>query len=126
MQRSVRVVTVDDDPTIGFLLQELLTHEGFDIVAHADSAEEGLELVGRLHPDVVVMDVVMPDMEGVEATRLMRQRHPDVPVVGFTTVPDPTSMLEAGADDCVYKDAHEELLAALKKAVEDKPIKPSS
>ena len=121
MQRSVRVVTVDDDPTIGFLLQELLTHEGFDIVAHADSAEEGLELVGRLHPDVVVMDVVMPDMEGVEATRLMRQRHPDVPVVGFTTVPDPTPMLEAGADDCVYKDAHEELIAALKKAVEDKP-----
>lgn len=81
----IRVMLVDDHEAVRDGLAEVLrTEEDIQIVAEAATGEEALELLEAAAPDVVVMDVIMPGMGGVEATRQIVARLPDVRVVGLS------------------------------------------
>jgi DNA-binding NarL/FixJ family response regulator len=83
---TVRVVIVDDQPPFraaAALVFELL--DDFEVVGEATSAEEALTLVDALAPDLVVMDINLPGMNGVEATRRLREDHPEVVTVLVST-----------------------------------------
>lgn len=96
-----RVLVVDDDPDIRMLLGVTLpfSEAGLEVVGEATNGAESVRLTEELDPDLVLMDVMMPDMGGIEATRQIKQRFPDVPVVGFSASGDEgvAEMLEAGA-----------------------------
>ncbi|MCU0309009.1 MAG: response regulator transcription factor [Thermoleophilia bacterium] len=91
--------------------------EGFDdieVVASAGSGPDAIALCEEHEPDVVLMDLVMPGMDGVEATRAMRQSCPGTRVLVLTSFPDRariTSALEAGAEGYLLKDAEPEDVA---------------
>jgi two-component system, NarL family, response regulator DesR len=116
--RRVRVLLVDDSATVRRMLRLVLAGTtGIEIVGEAPEAEQALELVKRLCPDLVVMDWQMPGMNGVDATRLIRQRHPEVSVVGFTSSGEPSvheRFLEAGASAVFAKEQALELGTYLK------------
>jgi CheY-like chemotaxis protein len=86
------------------------------VVGRARNGREAVEMVERLKPDLVVMDIEMPVMDGIEATRLLRQRMPGLPVVAISGHDYEERVLEmraAGADDYVRKARLEEELAAV-------------
>ncbi|NYI99319.1 two-component system response regulator MprA [Nocardioides thalensis] len=112
-----RVLVVDDDRAVRESLRRSLEFNGYDVQLAADGAE-ALAGIGSLNPDVVVMDVMMPRLDGLEATRALRAAGNDVPVIVLTArdaVGDRVEGLDAGADDYLTKPfALQELLARLR------------
>ena len=112
-----RVLVVDDDRAVRDSLRRSLEFNGYEVVLAADGAE-ALVTLGAQHPDVVVIDVMMPRLDGIETTRALRAAGNDVPVLVLTArdaVGDRVEGLDAGADDYLTKPfALEELLARLR------------
>ena len=111
------MLVVDDDRAVRESLRRSLEFNGYDVVLAADGAE-ALAAIGRTDPDVVVMDVMMPRLDGLEATRALRAAGNDVPILVLTArdaVGDRVEGLDAGADDYLTKPfALAELLARLR------------
>jgi DNA-binding NarL/FixJ family response regulator len=113
---SVRVLVVDDQTVVReglVLLLGLLP--GVEVAGAAADGREAVLLAGSLRPDVVLMDLRMPRMDGVEATRRIRAEHPEIHVVVLTTYSDDESVfaaLAAGARGYLTKDADAEALAS--------------
>ena len=80
--RSVRVLTVDDQELFRAVARDVIdATPGFDVVGEASNGEEGLEAVGRLSPDLVLLDVRMPGLDGIEVAQRLVAEHPGVAVV---------------------------------------------
>ena len=97
---TARVLVVDDDADIRLLLSVSLPFgEGIEVVGEATNGIDSIRLTEELNPDLVLMDVMMPDMGGIEATRHITERFPHVRVVGFSASGDEgvAEMLQAGA-----------------------------
>jgi DNA-binding NarL/FixJ family response regulator len=105
----VRVLLADDQRLVRESLATLLgLLDGIELVATASDGEEALALATDHRPDVVLMDLRMPRMDGIEATSRLRERHPEVRVIALTTYADDESVLgalRAGARGYLTKDA---------------------
>lgn len=112
-----RVLVVDDDRAVRESLRRSLEFNGYDVHLAADGAE-ALAGISKVAPDVVVMDVMMPRLDGIETTRALRTAGHDVPILVLTArdaVGDRVEGLDAGADDYLTKPfALAELLARLR------------
>ncbi|MBV9680998.1 MAG: response regulator transcription factor [Solirubrobacterales bacterium] len=104
----IRVLVVDDHDLFRAGLSSLLSAQpGIEVVAQASGGRMGVRLAGELQPDVVLMDVRMPDLEGPEATRKILERHPATRIVALTVVSDEAdveAVVEAGASGFLTKD----------------------
>jgi two-component system response regulator MprA len=111
------VLVVDDDRAVRESLRRSLEFNGYDVHLAGDGAE-ALAGIGSVAPDVVVMDVMMPRLDGLDATRALRSAGNDVPILVLTArdaVGDRVEGLDAGADDYLTKPfALQELLARLR------------
>ncbi len=115
---KIRVLIVDDHAIVRAGLRSLLgAEDGMEVVGEASNGREALEVAGLLQPDVVLMDVGMPGMNGLEATREMKRRAPASRVVALTIHESEEyffAMLKAGASGYVLKEAApHELVSAL-------------
>jgi DNA-binding NarL/FixJ family response regulator len=112
---SLRIVVADDQRAVREALATVLDAEpGFEVVGLAADGDEAVELARRLSPDVVLMDLRMPNVDGVAATRRLAAELPAVKVVVLTTFADDASILgalEAGALGFLTKDAGREQIA---------------
>lgn len=112
-----RVLVIEDDPRVRRSLERALRSEGLEVTVAADGAE-GLELAGSIEVDVVLLDVVMPVIDGLNVVRRLRARGYQTPVLMLTArheVTDRVAGLDAGADDYLVKPfALDELLARLR------------
>jgi DNA-binding NarL/FixJ family response regulator len=120
-ERDVRVALVDDHKMVRVGLRSLLeSSPGFTVVGEAGDGREAVGMVGETSPDVVLMDLSMPDVDGVAATRSIVATHPAVRVLVLTSFTDRArvqEVLAAGATGYVLKDCEpEELLAAVRAA----------
>lgn len=118
---TIRIVLVDDHSVVRQGLRMFLAIDPeFEVIGEASNGVEAVELVGRLAPDVVLMDLIMPGMEGVEAIRIIRQQHPDVEVIALTSVLEDQAVVgavRAGAIGYLLKDtSSDELLKAIRAA----------
>jgi len=104
---SVKILLVDDHKMMREALRLLLSrHQEFSVVADAGNGSEALEMAAKTDPDIVLMDVDMPEMGGIEATRRLAAKRPEVKVIGLSAYPDRlsvSSMLKAGAAGYVTK-----------------------
>ena len=120
--RPIRVLVVDDNAGFRESLLSLLEAGNLQVVGEAGSGAEALGLVRSLTPDVVLMDVRMPTMDGIEATRLLKADFPDLGVVALSGHEDQEivrGMLVAGASGYVLKDSDgDEILTAVSRAAE--------
>ncbi len=112
---TIRVLIVDDQALIRTGIATLLARKAdIEVVGQAANGREALELVATLDPDVVLMDVMMPVMDGVEATRQLTQRGPRPAVIMLTTFHDDERVLQsiaAGARGYLLKDVDHRVLA---------------
>jgi DNA-binding NarL/FixJ family response regulator len=102
-----RVLIADDDESFAGMLQAFLEADGrFDVVGHARDGTEAVALTFELRPEIVLMDVVMPVVDGVEATRTILALHPETTVIAVSGVDDAQLALDAriaGAAEYVQK-----------------------
>ena len=123
----MRILVVDDHPvTLDGLKFTLANSDEVEIVGQATTGEEAVDAVAQLHPDVVFMDVRMPGMGGIEATRIIREENPGTRVILFTVEESRQAIAEAiqaGVSGYLLKDVSaEELVNAARLAMEDKAV----
>ena len=110
----MKVLLVDDSEDARFLLRKRLeSKRQFQIVGEAADGAEALTRIEELSPDIVIMDVRMPGMDGIEATKQVKERFPETSVLAYSSFSDHdqmSAMREAGAVGYVLKDAPEEEL----------------
>lgn len=111
-----RILVVDDDPAITIALRRALTFEGYQVET-AQDGEEGLRLVRDWTPNLIILDILMPGIDGIEVCRRIREAE-DTPILMLTArdeVADRVRGLDAGADDYLVKPfAPDELLARIR------------
>ncbi len=103
----MRVMLVDDHPLVRNGIASLLRARGHEVVAEAGNGREALATVGKISPDLVLMDIRMPEMGGLEATRLIKAEYPNIKIVMLTVSDDEQDLFEAvksGAHGYLLKD----------------------
>jgi DNA-binding NarL/FixJ family response regulator len=118
MRDTIKIILADDHRIFRKGLKSLLSEkENIEVVAEADNGDEALEAAGKHKPEIVIMDIAMPKMDGIEATRQIRERLPDTEVVILSMHAKKAyidQVLKAGAKGYVLKDSDEEnLLSAI-------------
>jgi len=121
----VRIQISDDHSLFRDGLRSLLTANGHDVVAEAKNGREAVQLARQHRPEIVLMDLSMPELDGLAATKLITAEMPDVKVIMLTASDDDASLFEAiksGAQGYLLKNLEaEDLLAMLERAAENEP-----
>lgn len=118
---TIRVMIVDDHGMVRRGLATILRVKAdLELVGEASNGQEALQVCGQARPDVVLMDLVMPEMSGAEATRLVREQYPQVQVIALTSFQEKELVreaLQAGAISYLLKNVSaEDLAAAIREA----------
>jgi DNA-binding NarL/FixJ family response regulator len=126
----IRVLVVDDHQMFAQALDMLLAEEeDLDVAGAVGTAEAALEVVAHAAPDVVLMDIELPGMDGIEATRLIRQTSESTQVVIITAFPEPAVMvraIEAGACGFIPKtEAADQLVGVVRQAAAGEMVLPA-
>jgi len=115
-----RILIADDHPLTRDALAGLLTHNGFDVVGQAASGEEAIDRARELRPDLVLLDLTMPGMDGLTALPKVREAAPDAEVVVLTASEDESNLLaaiRAGAAGYLLKSEPPERIVAFLRGV---------
>jgi len=113
MKKHTCIMVIDDEPGVRKLLKHCLEPEGYDVITAPDG-NAALALMGKCQPDLVVLDISMPGLDGFEVLRLIRQRS-NIPVLMLTARREAETVRDAlnlGADDYVRKPFHTRELVA--------------
>jgi NarL family two-component system response regulator LiaR len=124
---KIRLLIVDDHKVVRNGLQVFISlYDDIEVVGEARNGQQAVEQCATHQPDVVLMDMVMPVMDGPTATRLIREQFPQVQVVALTSFDEEEIVqraIEAGAVGYLYKDVEEdELIDAIRSAREGRPV----
>lgn len=127
MEQPIKVLLVDDHEMVRIGLAAVLgTEEGIEVVGEASNGMEGIRLAQEYKPDVVLMDLVMEGMDGIETTRKLLQIYPDCKVIVLTSYLDDEKMypvIEAGAFSYLLKTSRaSEIAQAIRAAAKGQPI----
>ena len=124
---ATRVLLVDDESLVRRILKEILTsHPDMELVGEAATGYEAVDAVEKLQPDIVVMDIRLPGLDGIAAAREIRDKYPQVKIIGLSEYAygyNTDAMEKAGAVGVYQKsNAFEELYSAIKKVA---PVHPT-
>lgn len=89
------VLIVDDSIFIYESIKEMLSDSSFQVIGHAKSGETAMELYDELHPDLVTMDIIMPDMNGLDSARNILERYPDAKILMISSLAYDDTIREA-------------------------------
>ncbi|MBL4937315.1 response regulator transcription factor [Clostridium sp. YIM B02515] len=128
---KIKIVIIDDQTLMRDGLKTILDLEDdMEVIGTAENGKKGLEIVENLKPDVVLMDIRMPELNGVEATRLIKEKYPSTVVLILTTFDDEDYIVDAlcnGASGYMLKDMHgDKLIQAMRDGYEGNMIMQSN
>ena len=131
MTNAIRLLIVDDHPVVRTGISGMLTdHPDFTIVAEAENGEQAIRIAAEQEPDVILMDLRMPVLDGVQATRAIKAQHPDIAILILTTYDrdrDILPSINAGAIGYLLKDTpRDDLYRAIRAAARGESVLDSS
>jgi len=123
---NLRVLLIDDHTLFRVGLEGLLTSRGIEVVASVDSGHEAQKLVDKLNPDIILLDMRMPGLNGLEVLDMLRDKNESLPIVMLTTSTEENDLLKSlrsGAQGYLLKDMEpDELVLALREIVAGKTV----
>ncbi|MGE6396930.1 response regulator transcription factor [Chryseobacterium scophthalmum] len=121
----MKILIIEDNLRVSSLMKRGLESQGYEIYISED-AEDALVLVERIDFDLIITDIMLPQMNGIELSKLIKQKHPDLPIIMLTalgTIDEKMEGFDAGADDYMVKPFEiRELYARIKAILLRKPI----
>jgi CheY-like chemotaxis protein len=120
MGESIRILLVDDHDYVRMGLTVFIeVFDDMQLVGEASNGEEAVRLCGNLKPNIVLMDLMMPVMDGISAARIITSKYPQISVIGLTSSMEPEIVYEAklaGITECLFKNVSiEELSETIRK-----------
>lgn len=116
-----RVLIVDDAAFMRMMIKDILTKNGYEIAGEAENGVKAVELYKQLKPDVVTMDITMPEMDGIAAVKAIKQMDPNAKIIMCSAMGQQLMVMEAiqaGAKDFIVKPFQQErVLQALQKVL---------
>lgn len=112
----MRILIVEDAAFLSEMVKEVLTKAGHEIVGVAENGKQAVQMASYHSPELILMDLVLPVMSGIEATRKILEESPHIKVVAFSTMDDPQIMqqaLDAGCSNFLSKPFKKEDLVSL-------------
>lgn len=120
----MKVVIVDDSDFSRSLIRKMLAEEGIEVVGEANSAESALNIIKDKKPNIVITDIVMPEISGIELTERISQNFPEIAIVVISSLSQEHIVLEAigaGASDFIAKPIQKnQLIESLEKVITSK------
>ena len=121
---AIKLVIVDDAPFIREVVKNLAEETPIDVVGEAGEGEAAIEMARLTHPDIILMDIVMPNMNGVDSSRIICKEFPDIKVIACSALDEQIireQVKRAGCHSYLLKPfSREELLGAIHRAMETK------
>lgn len=118
---SKKIIVTDDAPIIRLMLKDILGYAGYEVICECGTGKEAFEKYQELKPDLVTMDIVMPEMDGIEALEKILIFDPNAKVVMVTAIDQREALMKAirlGATDYIVKPfENDRVLSAVKKAL---------
>lgn len=119
---KAKILIADDSAYMRSILKDLLLRNGYDVIGEAENGKEVLGLYGKLKPDVVAMDIIMPEMSGIQALKEIKENYPEARVVMSAAMGQQHLVVEAiraGAADFFIKPVQaERVVEAIDKALQ--------
>jgi len=122
---SIRIILADDHKVLRYGLSEAIKNEDdMEAIGQAENGHEAVSLTKKLSPDVIIMDIAMPDLNGIEATRQILKEHPQIKIIALSMHSNKKlihEMFKAGAKGYLLKDCeYDELINAVRVVTKDK------
>ena len=116
-----RVLIVDDAAFMRMMIKDILEKNGYEVCGEAPNGLVAVELYNKEKPDIVTMDITMPDMDGIEAVKNIRATNPDAKIIMCSAMGQQSMVIEAihnGAKDCIVKPfQNDRVLDAIKRQI---------
>mgnify|MGYP000855553412 CR=1 FL=1 len=116
-----RILLVDDAAFMRMILKDILSKNGYEVIGEAENGQVGIEKYAELQPDLVIMDIVMPQLDGIKAVLWIKKNDPNARIVMCSAMGQQSMVIEsikAGARDFIVKPFQpERVLEAVKKAL---------
>ena len=120
---SKKILIVDDAPIVRLMLKDIIEYHGYEVVGEGNNGQEGVDMFKELKPDLVTMDIIMPEKDGIEALEEILKINPDAKVVMVTAIDQRESLMKAirlGATDYIVKPfENDRVISAVTKAFGD-------
>ena len=121
---KAKILIADDSANMRSILKDLLLRNGFDVAGEAENGKEVLELYEKIMPDVVTLDIMMPEMSGIQALKEIKERYPESRIIMSASMGQQNLVVEAiraGAADFFIKPVQaEKVVEAIEKALRHK------
>jgi len=122
---NIQIVIVDDHEIVRDGIKVLLEDEpGMDIIAEAETGKEAVRMCEKIQADLIIMDIAMPEMDGIEATRIIKEKYSDIKILALTMLSEDQhirKMIKAGASGYILKSSgKQELIKAIKTIIDGK------
>jgi len=118
---SNNILVVDDAAFMRMMIKDILTKNGFNVVGEAENGQQAVEKYGELNPDLVTMDITMPEMDGITALKEIKKSHPDAKILMCSAMGQQAMVIDAiqaGAKDFIVKPFQaDRVLEAIQKAL---------
>ena len=119
---KAKILIADDSAYMRSILKDLLLRNGYDVIGEAENGREVIELYGKLKPDIIAMDIMMPEMSGTQALKELKERYPEARVVMSAAMGQQNLVVEAiraGAAEFFIKPVQaERVVEAIDKALQ--------
>lgn len=119
----MNILIVDDAPFIRELIEQIVTKEGWNVIGEAENGRQAVSLALETSPDVIIMDLIMPEMSGLDATREILNNSPETKIIACSTVNDQNLImraLDAGCVNYITKPFEREKIVSVIKSTFDR------